>query len=154
MSGGVATTPPIGPAAINDSGQIAGGLTVNANGWVHAAIAQGGQVTDLSQEFNLNGRLDSTMAISNSGYAIVQEGLMGGSNPVHYLLYSPNGPNYLGQTAPSLTDLTELPGGSGKIAIALNDLGQVVGNNFLYTNGQFLSLQGLLPLSASSGWMP
>ena len=48
--------------------------------------------------------------------------------------------------------MTALPGGSGKIATALNDQGQVVGNGFLYTGGQFLSLQGLLPAPLSSQW--
>ena len=67
-------------------------------------------------------------------------------------LVDPTGYHFNGVTGPSVTDLTDLAGGSGKIATAVNDLGQVVGNGFLYTGGQFISLQSLLPAVSSSQW--
>jgi probable HAF family extracellular repeat protein len=152
VSGGVPqwTTAPIGPNAINNLGQIAGGAV--AGGFVHAAVWQNGQITDLTTEFGLKGAADTAFAISNSGNILIAEGLMGGNNPVHYLLYNPTGYHYQGQTGALLTDLTTLPGGSDKIPLAVNDQGQVVGNGFLYTGGLFLSLQGLLPVPLSSQW--
>jgi uncharacterized membrane protein len=150
VSGGVATAPPIAAVAINDSGQMAG-WTPASVGHNHAAITQGGQVIDLTQQFYLKGIYDVVTALNNSGYAIIREE-MGVGNPSHYLLYNPTAYHEGSRTIPGFTDLTALPGGSGKAAIALNDLGQVVGTNFLYTGGQIVSLQGLLPLSASSHW--
>ncbi len=67
---------------------------------------------------------------------------MGGISPTHYLYYNP--------ATHSVTDLTMLPGGQTFIALALNKEGQIVGNGLLYSNGQFMSLQSLLP--QSSGW--
>jgi uncharacterized membrane protein len=151
VSSGVTTVlTNISPIAINNTGQMAGWILASV-GHNHAAITQGGQVIDLNQQFNLKGLFDQATALSNSGSAIIQEG-MGVGNPAQYLLYNPTAYHEGSQTIPGLTDLTTLLGGSGKAAIALNDLGQVVGNNFLYTGGQIVSLQGLLPLSASSHW--
>ncbi len=151
VNGGTTTSAPISPFAINNSGQIAGSINVGSgNG--NAVIYQDGQITNLSREFGLHGTFDAALAMSNSGYAIISEGGMGGSDPIHYLLFNPTGYHFNGQAGPTITDLNELPGGSGKIALGLNDLGQVVGNNFLYSGGQFYSLQSLLPISMSSQW--
>jgi uncharacterized membrane protein len=151
ISGGVATNTSIGVEAINNAGVLVGGMADGTSN-IHAAMVVNGQITDLSAEFGLKGVADGASSISNSGFIIITEGLMGGSDPVHYLLYNPTGYSFNGQTGPSITDLNELPGGSGKIALGLNDLGQVVGNNFLYSGGQFYSLQSLLPISMSSEW--
>ncbi len=152
VSGGEVTTPlPILPYAINNAGQIVGWVSAGST-TIHAAIAQNGHVTDLSAEFGLKGLADVATAISGSGYVLLREGQMSGSDPVHYLLYNPTGYHFNGDVGPSITDLTALPGGSGRIALALNNLGQVVGNGFLYAGGQFLSLQSLLPAPLSSQW--
>ncbi len=149
VTGGVTTSIPIAAWAINNSGQMAGWYGAST---IHAVFYQNGAITDLSNQFGLKGVDDAASAITNSGFAIVKEGFMGGSDPTHYLLYNPTGYHFNGETGPTLTDLNILPGGSGKIALALNDQGQVVGNGFLYSGGQFLSLQSLLPAPSSSQW--
>ena len=149
VSGGATTSLTMVPYAINNSGVIAGSVGTSSH---NAALYQDGQIVNLSKDFGLHGIIDSATAISNSGYTIVTEGLMGGSNPVHYLLYIPTGSRFNGVTGPNIIDLTNLPGGSGKFALAVNDQGQVVGNGFLYTGGQFLSLRGLLPAPSTSQW--
>lgn len=149
VTGGVVSAPPIVPSAINNAGQIGGALLV-WNVDYHAAIVQNGHVTDLSAQLGLNGLSDNVNALSNSGYAIIGEAFANG--PAHYLLYDPTGYHFNGTTGPSLTDLTELTGGSGKYALGLNDLGQVVGNGFLYNGGKLLALQDLLPAPSSAQW--
>jgi probable HAF family extracellular repeat protein len=82
------------------------------------------------------------IALNNAGDLLIAEGVMAGSSPLHYALFSPTNRRF--------TDLTTLPGGSGLTATALNNKDQVVGTNFLFSNGQITSLQSLLP--STSHW--
>ncbi len=144
VSGGKTILLTVAPMAINDSGQIAGGLLVQAPGagYVsHAAVYQNGQVTDLSNSLGLKGSGDVVTALNNQGDMIITEG-SGTKNPAHYLYYDSHSNH--------LADLTTTAGGQNFIALALNNQGQIVGNGLLYSNGQFTSLQSLIP--ASSGW--
>jgi probable HAF family extracellular repeat protein len=150
VSGGATTNLPIDAYAINNSGEVAGWSGGTSS--IHAVLYQNGTTIDLSNQFGLKGTDDAATAISNTGYAIIAEGRMGGSDPIHYLFYNPTGYHFNGVTGPSTTDLTALTGGSGKIALALNNQGQVVGNGFLYSDGQFVSLQSLLSVPLSSQW--
>lgn len=118
------------PIAINDAGTIGGGI--GSGGHVHAAISQDGQVTDLSRKLGLNGYDDVVTAINKAGVTLIAEDGKDNSSPNHYVLYDPG--------TGKVTDLNNLPGGAGKIALGLNGAGQVVGNEFLYQNGQFLPL--------------
>jgi hypothetical protein len=150
VSGGVTANAPIVAYAINNSGEMVG--SGGSNLGTAAFSYQNGQATNLSSEFNLNGKADWAYAISSSGYILIAEGLMAGSSPIHYVLVDPTGYHFSGVTGASVTDLTDLAGGSGKIATAVNDLGHVVGNGFLYSVGQFTSLQSLLPAVSSGQW--
>jgi len=143
ISGGSATTLNYFlPTSINDLGVVGGVSYPASGGYSHAALYQNGQVTDLSNTLGLKGIGDTVLAINKAGDVLIAEGLMGGANPVHYLLYVPS--------AGPPTDLTKLPGGSGLAALALNNKDQVVGTGFLYSDGQFTSLQSLLP--STSHW--
>jgi probable HAF family extracellular repeat protein len=123
VSGGTTTTLSFLPLTINDSGQ-------------------NGQVTDLSDLLHLKGIADSVHALNNLGDVLIAESNMSGSDYVHYILFSPATLRY--------TDLNILPGGSGITATTMNNKDQVVGTNFLFSNGQITSLQGLLP--STSHW--
>ena len=130
------------PLVINDQTLLGGATYSPSGGYTHAALYQEGHVTDLSNSLMLKGAGDVVLALNNAGNAIIAEGLMGGANPVHYMLYS--------AATGHATDLTTLAGGSGLAALALNNKDQIVGTGFLYSDGQFTSLQSLLP--STSHW--
>jgi uncharacterized membrane protein len=148
VSGGTTTTLPalFVPYSVNDSGQVAGFLIVDAHGGsdFHPAIYQNGQVTDLFSTVASGQYYDSrAIAINQNGDMIitVQPTLPQGQ-PVQSYLYSP--------ATGQLTNITALPGGSGLLSAALNNKEQVVGNGFLYSNGTIQTLLSLIP--AGSGW--
>ena len=144
VTGNVSTPIPLLPLSINDAGQVVGNIeaqTPGAGYIEHAAVYQNGQLTDLAQQLGLQGASSAT-AINNSGAMIIENLLLGGGTQTHYLYYNP--------ASHSLTDLTSLPGGLNFYALALNNQGQIVGNGLLFSNGEFTSLQSLLP--QSSGW--
>lgn len=146
VSGGMTT--PLGnfsPFAINDSGEMAGSVLPNG---VFApsdpAVSQGGHVTDLMQSLGLQGVGGQAYAINNAGDVLFYYQDQGG-NP-HYMIYSHDGHLTKAAEGPIVG-----PGGPG-LPAALNDLGQVVGDNFLYSNGVNYMLPSLIP--ATSGWGP
>ena len=131
------------PYSINNSGQVAGMLIVNAHGGddFHPAIYQNGQVTDLFSKVASGAYFDSrAVAINAKGDVLITVQPMGGTEQ-SFIYHASTG---------TVTNLTALPGGSGLIAAALNSADQAVGNGFLYSNGTIQTLASLL--SPSSGW--
>jgi probable HAF family extracellular repeat protein len=135
------------PAAINNAGQIAGMLQTSQPGLPgqDVAIYQNGKVTDLTA-----GALGPYVG-NGTAYAINQNGdtlLYHGDTRIpepggqHYLLRLANGQTYEFQTA--------VAGNSLGLPVALNDKDQVIGSNYLYSNGQYTLLKDLIP--TSSGW--
>ncbi len=132
---GQATALPLVALAINNAGAIVGDVLTNGAHNSLATMYANGQTTDLSQATGLQN--SAAVGINNNGDVLITGS---NGNGVHSFLYV----NHI------MTDLTGLPGGAGKIATALNDSDQIVGNNFLYTGGQILPLTNfLLP---NSGW--
>jgi uncharacterized membrane protein len=145
VSGSATTTLPslFLPYSINNSGETAGYLLVNAHGGddSHPAIYQNGQVTDLFSKVASGQYYESAaVAINAKGDLLITVQPMGGAEQ-SYLYHANTG---------LVTNLTALPGGSGMIAAALNSSDQAVGNGFLFANGAIQTLAGLLP--SSSGW--
>ena len=138
--------------AINNSGVIAGLLTVDAHGGSNfdPAIYQNGQVTDLISKIglgtdNYDGR---AIAINQHGDVLITVQQYTGAGPG-----SQTGPvaSYLyNASTGQLTNLTALAGTSGMIGAALNNKDQVVGNGFLYSDGTIQLLNSLI--SPTSGW--
>lgn len=135
ISGGQDVTLPLFAFGINDSGLISGSVNAQGGSTAHAAVYSNGQLTDLN--WVIGGNMSGADAINNHGHLLI-----GGDNgaQVHSVLYA-NG---------VVTDLASLPGGSGKVGRSLNDSDQIVGDNFLYSAGQFSDLNALIP--TSSGW--
>ncbi len=143
VSGTTTTALQMAPYAINNAGEIAGFVILGAHGGtdIHPAIYQNGQVTDLFSTVGSGQYFyGNAVAIDQKGDLLITTWQLGGTTQ-SYLYHQNNG---------TVTDLTNLPGGSGFIAAALNNNGQAVGNGFLYNNGTVETL--LSVLSAGSGW--
>jgi uncharacterized membrane protein len=145
VQGGQTTLlPPLfGPYAINNAGQVAGSLTVNAHGGTdtHPAVYQNGQLTDLFSKVG-NGQYyySSAIAINQKGDMLLT--VSAPDDSLHSYLYT--------AARGTAIDLTNLPGGQGMIGAALNNNSQVAGNGFLYTDGTLRLLASLIP--HASGW--
>ncbi len=143
ISGGATTTLNLAPYAINSSGQIAGFVVVDAHGGsdFHPAIFQNGQITDLFSKVSSGQYVDSrAIAINQQGDALITVQPFGGAGQ-SVLYHASTG---------TVTNLTDLSGGSAMVAAALNNSDQAVGNGFLFSNGTIQTLASLL--SPSSGW--
>jgi probable HAF family extracellular repeat protein len=148
VSGGVATNLPLMPDSINNSGEIAGTISVNTNhgGIGDPAIYQNGQVTDLASKV-ANGlySYDSrAVAINQKGDVIINvlpfSGPQSGTT-ISYLYQSATG---------QAINLTALPGASNFFAVALNSKDQAVGGGYLYDDGTVKLLTSLIP--PATGW--
>jgi probable HAF family extracellular repeat protein len=131
------------PYAINNSGQIAGSLTINAHGGsdTHPAIYQNGQLTDLFSKIGSGQYYGSAaIAINQKGDMLIN--VSPPDNSLHSYLYN--------ASAGKATELSALPGGSGMIAAALNNSDQAVGKGSLYSNGVVKALASLI--SSGTGW--
>jgi len=146
VSGGTTTTLQLMPYAINNSGEIAGLITIDQGGTTtHPAVLENGQITDLFSKVVGNpvsgGLYDSrAIAINQNGDVLIN--VLPAFGTMSSYLYS--------ASTGTAVNLTALPGASGFSATALNDKDQVVGNGLLYSNGTLQTLANLLP--ASSGW--
>ncbi len=143
VSGGTTTLLSMTPYAINNTGEIAGYVAVSAHGGVdlHPAIYQNGQITDLFSKFSNGTYVDSgAVAINKQGDLLITVWQQGATT--QSFLYHAD--------TSTATNLTALPGGAGLIGTALNNLGQVVGNGYIYNDGTVQALASLLPIS--SGW--
>jgi probable HAF family extracellular repeat protein len=141
--GGTATVLQFTPYAINDAGQIVGGLVINEHGGAdsHPVVFQNGQMTDLFSKVASGQFYDSrAIAVNQNGDILINVQPMGGSEQ-SYLYHANSG---------VVTNLTSSPGGSSMIAAALNIHDQVVGNGLLFSNGTVQPLLSLLP--AGAGW--
>ena len=144
VSGGTTTSlGNFGADAINDSGAIAGVYHPQGlSGPADPAIYQGGHVMDLLQASSLNGVSGEAYAINNAGDALFY--YMEKNGQTHYMLYSHDGH----VSSMPLGDIVGV-GGPG-LPAALNNVGQVVGDNFLYSSGHTYILTDLIP--ANSKW--
>jgi uncharacterized membrane protein len=145
VSHGTTTTlsPLFVPYSLNNSGQIAGLLIVNADQYsrFHPAVDQSGQITDLVSKVPHGNYYDTrAIAINQIGDTSINV-QPEGQKPLSYLYVPSTG---------AVINLSALPGGSNMIGAALNDKDQVVGNGFLYSNGTIQTLASLV--SSSSGW--
>jgi len=128
---------------INDSGEVVGQSV--ATGATRAFLYKNGQMFDLG---TLGGRDSDALAINNLGQIVGDA--VPPNNRDHAFLYSSS----------VMKDLGTL-GGLDSSATAINILGQVVGESsladnltddgFVYTGGQMLDLNSLIPLN--SGWI-
>ena len=131
------------PYAINNAGQVAGFLVIDAHGGTdfHPAVYQNGQVTDLFSKVASGEYYDSrAVAINQHGDMLIT--VQPDSGIVQSYLYQSN--------TGKITDLTSLASGSGFVASALNDNVQAVGNGFLYSNGTIQTLSSLI--TPAAGW--
>jgi uncharacterized membrane protein len=134
-----------GAYAINDSGEIAGSFhPQGVYGPTDVATYQAGHVTDLSQSLGLNSQSGAAYAINNAGDLLFYYTDSNGHS--HYMFYSHDGHastlplgNIVGQGGPGLP-------------AALNNVGQIVGDNFLFSNGTTYILNSLIP--QNSHWGP
>ncbi len=121
--------------AINNHGELAGGVFTwdpTTNG--HVAIYQDGKITDLSASLGLLGTVGAAYGLNDRGDLIYQtsESRSGQHNGIRYAD---------GHAQPL-----------GFSPIALNNLGQVVGEDSLFQDGKTVTLQSLLPPSSQSLW--
>jgi probable HAF family extracellular repeat protein len=136
------------PVAINDAGQIVGWLASSQAGFPNGnsqdvAIYQNGKITDLvATEFG-------PFAGNGMAYAINQAGDMllyyadkrpGETGVHHYMLRLANGQTI--ETNPGIN-------GNGP-PVALNDKDQIIGRDYLFSDGRYMLLRDLIP--TSSGW--
>jgi uncharacterized membrane protein len=162
ISGNSRTQIPIIAQHINNSGDIAGFNFTNTSGglYANAGILHDGNFTNIHEKINLKKAVDSSNAvgINDSGDLLVQ--VQSADGRADTVLYTEGYAAFLG----------DLPGSGGtKNGRAINNLGQVVGDDFLYTGGSvhrltydddgslltyepgtFYELQELL--SPESGW--
>jgi uncharacterized membrane protein len=135
----------VAPYAINNAGQVAASQLVSGSPEeIHAGIYQGSSFRDfvpLLKNYGYDGHNSLAVAINNHGDMIIN-GINQSDVTVHSFLY-------LASTQ-TIVDLYKLPGGQGKIATALNDKSQAVGNSFFYSDGVIQTLTSLLP--PNSGW--
>ncbi len=111
------------PYAINNGGEIAGSVLVQAIGIDnHPAIYQNGQTTDHFSKARTGMYFQSeAVAIDQKGDLIINTWQKGGTD-LSCLYHADTG---------NAKNLTSLPGGANFIAGALNNNGQAVGNGFL-----------------------
>lgn len=127
--------------AINDRGQVVGATTL-ADGTGRGFLWDGGEVTDL-------GRGVGPLAINNKG--LIVGSATTATSGYHAFLW----------TEARMRDLGQLARGTGSVARAINDRGQVVGmaltqgialpHAFLWEEGALRDLNELIP--ADSGWI-
>ncbi len=122
--------------AINNQGQIAGetALSPTSNNPGHVAIYQDGKVTDLSASLGLLGTAGGGYGLNDRGDLIYQ------TIDPHGKLR--NGIRYADGHSQSFSFSPA----------ALNNLGQVVGEDSLFQDGKTVTLQSLLPPSTQSLW--
>jgi probable HAF family extracellular repeat protein len=122
-----------GAVAINNNNQIAGSATTSGNVYSHAFLYESGVMNDLG---TLGGNLSYATDINNSG-VVVGISWLSNSTLDRAFMYQ-NG---------VMTDLGTLPGTIASRAIAINDLGQIIGESgwdaFFYENGVMTELVGL-----------
>lgn len=128
-----------GPSAINDSGQVAGGLLFpNPN---HAFLYSAGTMTDINP---IPGGFSTAAGINGLGQVVGMFAASTADTPSPYL-YS----------AGTFTDLTPVLGGGAGFVSGINDAGQITGSNqfaraFRYDSSGLLDL-GTLGGSTASG---
>lgn len=133
---------------INNQGTAVGALVYNNpfTGYsVHPTVFQDGKLTYLYRDPNPNSRegiFDGrALAINDNDQILVYVREHTTGQHASYL-YDLN--------AQTRIDLTKLPGGEGKFGVALNDRGEVVGNDFLYDGSTLHKLTDLL--TSPGGW--
>lgn len=126
--------------ALNDVGQVVGTASIAANTASHAFLYSNGLMTDLGTLGGSPAKAGDVVSVAsgiNNGGEVVGSSLVAGnlSNPVWHAFRYKNG---------VMTDLGTL-GGTNTYAVAINNVGQVVGTSslasdstshaFLYSNG-------------------
>lgn len=124
---------------INDSGQVAGTF-FTAESWSRAFItgSNGVGITDLG---TLGGLTSFADAINNSGQVIGHSDTLSGR--IHGFITGPNGEG--------MTDLSDLNIMNQGELIGITDSGDIVGANFVYSQGVVNDLS-LLPPVVAAGW--
>jgi len=133
-----------GAEAINNSGQIVGRFPANFP--YHAVLWQNGTMTDLG---TLGGNYSIAYDINDSGWVVGNSTTASGDN--HAFLWKDG----------VMIDIGTLPGGTRSAALAINNLGEIVGYSnigsdlypihaFLWKNGVMNDL-GTLPNGTNSG---
>ncbi|APW63743.1 hypothetical protein [Paludisphaera borealis] len=147
----------VAPYAINDSGVVVGAMMTGSLGReMHPAMFRDGQTIDL-----MNATLRYP-GLSWTGPPLLPHGVAIGinnKNDILAVVWSVNTPAIPGvppttvifnPTTGEWKNLSKVPGYEGGQGVALNNLGQVVGNDFLYDGSTIRKLTELLP--PTSGW--
>ena len=122
--------------AINNHGELAGqtAFSATSNTSDHVAIYQDGKVTDLSASLGLLGTAGAAYGLNDRGDLIYQT--IDPQGKMH------NGIRYADGHSQSYNFFP----------VALNNLGQVVGEDSLFQDGKTVTLESLLPPSSQSLW--
>jgi probable HAF family extracellular repeat protein len=141
ISGGASTSLGFTPYAINNAGQVVGGMVINGGTDSHPVLYQNGQLIDLFSKIGSGEHVDSrAVAINQNGDILITYSPQ--ENSLHSFLYK--------ASTGHATEIPQIATTAGIMAAALNIKDQVVGNGFLYSNGSTEALTGLLP--TNSGW--
>lgn len=124
-----------GPSAINDSGQVVGGLLFpNPN---HAFLYSAGAMTDINP---IPGGFSTAAGINGLGQVVGMFAASTADTPSPYLF-----------SAGTFTDLTPVLGGGAGFVTGINDSGQITGSNQFAQAFRYDSSSGLIDLGNLGG---